>query len=237
MVFQGDVPWDDKEFRMFFLTGLAFWATIIYYFFFREEGHEVSWKDFVNNYLSKGVVSPSLGSLCVNWERGCRKNNIIEFPCCTFYCSKHLRVSSFCSSVLDYYDLKGPRLIPQVDRLVVVNRCYVKVVFSSGKRPMDGVSHRTTTLGQSGHITMDISALTIIINARFKLGIRLVLVNLILRAAIDSILMVIVCLQQYVWFNIGSVDTFEQNLESAQYELGIKGENRVSVVYSSENNG
>lgn len=46
--------------------------------------------------------------------------------------------------------------------------------------------------------------------------------------------MVIVCLQQYLWFNIGSVDTFERNLESAQYELGIEGENRVSVVYSSE---
>lgn len=58
-VFQGDVPWDDKEFRMFFLTGLAFWATVSYYFFFRDGGREVTWKDFVNSYLSKGVVSVS----------------------------------------------------------------------------------------------------------------------------------------------------------------------------------
>lgn len=42
---------------------------------------------------------------------------------------------------------------------------------------------------------------------------------------------------QYVWFNIGSVDTFERNLETAQYELGIEGENRVPVVYSTESDG
>lgn len=43
--------------------------------------------------------------------------------------------------------------------------------------------------------------------------------------------------QQYVWFNIGSVDTFERNLETAQYELGIEGENRLPVVYSTESDG
>lgn len=100
---------------------------------------------------------------------------------------------------------------------------------------------------------MDISALTIKVNAGLKLGLKLgisisefkscqhrrkhrsSLVYPVVRASIDGIL--VVCLQQYVWFNIGSVDTFERNLESAQYELGIKGEKRVSVVYSSESNG
>lgn len=49
---------------------------------------------------------------------------------------------------------------------------------------------------------------------------------------------VLVCVsQQYVWFNIGSVDTFERNLETAQYELGIEGENRLPVVYSTESDG
>uniref|UniRef100_A0AAQ5X4Z2 AAA+ ATPase domain-containing protein n=1 Tax=Amphiprion ocellaris TaxID=80972 RepID=A0AAQ5X4Z2_AMPOC len=119
---KGDVPWDDKEFRMYFLCGLAFWISVSYYFFFRDGGREVTWKDFVNNYLAKGVV----------------------------------------------------------DRLEVVNKRYVKVVFSPGKTPVDG---------------------------------------------------------QYVWFNIGSVDTFERNLETAQYELGIEGENRLPVVYSTESDG
>ncbi|XP_037618889.1 AFG3-like protein 2 isoform X2 [Sebastes umbrosus] len=118
---KGDVPWDDKEFRMYFLSGAAFWTTVTYFFFFRDGGREVTWKDFVNNYLSKGVV----------------------------------------------------------DRLEVVNKRYVKVVFSQGKMPVDG----------------------------------------------------------YVWFNIGSVDTFERNLETAQYELGIEGENRLPVVYSTESDG
>lgn len=119
---KGDIPWDDKEFRMYLLSGAAFWATVTYYFFLREGGREVTWKDFVNNYLSKGVV----------------------------------------------------------DRLEVVNKRFVKVIFSPGKTPVDG---------------------------------------------------------QHVWFNIGSVDTFERNLETAQYELGIEGENRLPVVYSTESDG
>uniref|UniRef100_A0A3B3YFV0 AAA+ ATPase domain-containing protein n=1 Tax=Poecilia mexicana TaxID=48701 RepID=A0A3B3YFV0_9TELE len=119
---KGDVPWDDKEFRLYLLTGVAFWTAITYYFFLRDGGREVTWKDFVNNYLSKGAV----------------------------------------------------------ERLEVVNKRYVRVVFSPGKAPLDG---------------------------------------------------------QYVWFNIGSVDTFERNLETAQSELGIESENRLPVVYSTESDG
>ncbi|TDH06422.1 hypothetical protein EPR50_G00133020 [Perca flavescens] len=106
---------------MYLLSGAAFWTTVTYYLFFRDGGREVTWKDFVNNYLTRGVV----------------------------------------------------------DRLEVVNKRYVKVVFSSGQTPVDG----------------------------------------------------------YVWFNIGSVDTFERNLETAQYELGVEGENRLPVVYSTESDG
>lgn len=119
---KGDVPWDDKEFRMYFLFGAAFWTAVTYYFFFRDGGREVTWKDFVNGYLAKGVV----------------------------------------------------------DRLEVINKRFVKVIFTPGKTPVDG---------------------------------------------------------QYVWFNIGSVDTFERNLETAQLELGIEGENRLPVVYSTESDG
>eukprot|EP00062_Callorhinchus_milii_P025104 gi/632985719/ref/XP_007909841.1/ PREDICTED: AFG3-like protein 2 [Callorhinchus milii] len=119
---KGDIPWDDKEFRFYFLGSAAVWAAVVYYFFFRNAGREVTWKDFVNNYLSKGIV----------------------------------------------------------DRLEVVNKRYVRVVFAPGKSPLDG---------------------------------------------------------QYVWFNIGSVDTFERNLETAQLELGIEGESRIPVVYSTESDG
>ncbi|XP_076863513.1 mitochondrial inner membrane m-AAA protease component AFG3L1 [Brachyhypopomus gauderio] len=41
----------------------------------------------------------------------------------------------------------------------------------------------------------------------------------------------------YVWFNIGSVDTFERNLEAAHWELGLEPSNRTAVMYSSENFG
>ncbi|KAK7877637.1 hypothetical protein WMY93_031649 [Mugilogobius chulae] len=119
---KGDIPWDDREFRMYLLSGAAFWFTVAYYFLWRDGGREVTWKDFVNSFLSKGAV----------------------------------------------------------ERLEVVNKRYVKVIFSPGKTPVDG---------------------------------------------------------QFVWFNIGSVDTFERNLESAQNELNIESENRVPVVYSSESDG
>ncbi|XP_013886247.1 mitochondrial inner membrane m-AAA protease component AFG3L2 [Austrofundulus limnaeus] len=118
---KGDIPWDNKEFWTYSLCGLVFSAAIMYYFL-RDGVREVTWKEFVNNYLSKGVV----------------------------------------------------------DRLEVVNKRYVKVVFSAGQMPADG---------------------------------------------------------QYVWFNIGSVDTFERNLEAAQNELGIESENHLPVVYTTESDG
>ncbi|KAM4801584.1 mitochondrial inner membrane m-AAA protease component AFG3L1-like isoform X3 [Urocitellus parryii] len=43
--------------------------------------------------------------------------------------------------------------------------------------------------------------------------------------------------ERYMWFNIGSVDTFERNLESAQWELGIEPTNQVAVVYTTESDG
>ncbi|XP_072318303.1 mitochondrial inner membrane m-AAA protease component AFG3L2 isoform X2 [Eucyclogobius newberryi] len=118
---KGEIPWDDREFRMYLLSGAAFWFTVGYYFLWRDGGREVTWKDFVHSFLLKGAV----------------------------------------------------------ERLEVVNKRYVKVVFSPGKTPVDG----------------------------------------------------------YVWFNIGSVDTFERNLEASQNELGIEAENRVPVVYSTESDG
>ncbi|XP_075045184.1 mitochondrial inner membrane m-AAA protease component AFG3L1-like [Mixophyes fleayi] len=39
------------------------------------------------------------------------------------------------------------------------------------------------------------------------------------------------------WFNIGSVDSFERNLEIVQTELGIEPADRVTVVYSTESDG
>uniref|UniRef100_A0A7N8WNI6 AFG3-like AAA ATPase 1 n=1 Tax=Mastacembelus armatus TaxID=205130 RepID=A0A7N8WNI6_9TELE len=41
----------------------------------------------------------------------------------------------------------------------------------------------------------------------------------------------------YVWFNIGSVDTFERNLEAAHMELGLEPAQQAAVVYSSESDG
>lgn len=40
-----------------------------------------------------------------------------------------------------------------------------------------------------------------------------------------------------LWFNIGSVDTFERNLENIQLENGTEPANFIPVVYRSEIDG
>jgi hypothetical protein len=40
--------------------------------------------------------------------------------------------------------------------------------------------------------------------------------------------------QGVLWFNIGSVDSFERNLENAQVEMNVEPPNFVPVVYKSE---
>nr|BAB26415.1 unnamed protein product [Mus musculus] len=80
---KGDFPLDDKDFRMYFLWTALFWGGVMIYFVFKSSGREITWKDFVNNYLSKGVV----------------------------------------------------------DRLEVVNKRFVRVTFTPGKTPVDGVNN------------------------------------------------------------------------------------------------
>ncbi|KAM9302024.1 mitochondrial inner membrane m-AAA protease component AFG3L1-like [Gastrophryne carolinensis] len=43
--------------------------------------------------------------------------------------------------------------------------------------------------------------------------------------------------EKNVWFNIGSVDIFERNLELVQQDMGIDPTGRVAVVYSNESDG
>lgn len=59
-MFQGDVPWDDKEFWMHLLGGLVFWVAVASYFL-QDGVREVTWKEFVNEYLSNGVVRSTPG--------------------------------------------------------------------------------------------------------------------------------------------------------------------------------
>ncbi|MBV96238.1 AFG3-like protein 1, partial [Eschrichtius robustus] len=43
--------------------------------------------------------------------------------------------------------------------------------------------------------------------------------------------------EKFVWFNIGSVDTFERKLETAHWELGIELAEQTAVVYTTESDG
>uniref|UniRef100_A0A8C4H7L8 AAA+ ATPase domain-containing protein n=1 Tax=Dicentrarchus labrax TaxID=13489 RepID=A0A8C4H7L8_DICLA len=118
--FQDEFPWDEKVVRNFAI-GAAGMTSAFLYFYFRETGVQISWKDFVHHYLSRGLV----------------------------------------------------------DHLEVVNKQYVKVI------PAHGVNTS----------------------------------------------------ENYLWFNIGSVDSFEHNLEMAQQEMDQESRKKVPVFYSSESDG
>lgn len=57
---QGDFPWDEREFRYMAVTA-ATAGLILLYFYLRDEGREISWKDFVHRYLGRGMVRGMLG--------------------------------------------------------------------------------------------------------------------------------------------------------------------------------
>ncbi|KAG7273876.1 hypothetical protein CRUP_025937 [Coryphaenoides rupestris] len=138
---KGDVPWDDTEFRAIILTGVV----VAGFYMMRNRSREVTWKDFVNNCLAKGLV----------------------------------------------------------ERLEVVNKRYVKVVLTPGTATAELFPGQDLTPSRPDKKTNFFDPDTL----------------------------------STVWFNIGSVDTFERNLEAAQYELGIEGEARVPVVYTNESDG
>ncbi|XP_040899638.1 AFG3-like protein 1 isoform X2 [Toxotes jaculatrix] len=119
--FQDDFPLDEKVVRNLAI-GAAGMASAFLYFYFRETGVQISWRDFVHHYLSRGLV----------------------------------------------------------DHLEVVNKQYVKVI------PAHGVN------------TSEVN---------------------------------------YLWFNIGSVDSFEHNLEMAQHEMGLDSPHKIPVFYSTESDG
>lgn len=118
---QGDIPWDDDEFRYMAVT-VAGVASALIYFYFRDQGKEITWKDFVHRYLAGGLV----------------------------------------------------------EGLEVINKKFVRVILVPEAEASDG---------------------------------------------------------RYVWFNIGSVDSFERNLEAAHYELELEPSSRVAVVYRSKIDG
>ncbi|XP_053722328.1 AFG3-like protein 1 isoform X2 [Synchiropus splendidus] len=115
---QDNFPLDEKTTRNL-AVGAAGMGFAFLYFNLKETGVQISWSDFVNRYLSTGVV----------------------------------------------------------DHLEVINQQYVKVF------PVDGVN------------TADAN---------------------------------------YLWFNIGSVNSFERNLDLAQHDLGLETSQKVPVYYSSK---
>lgn len=65
---QGDVPWDDRDFRYMAITVAGVGSTLLY-FYFRDRGREITWKDFVHRYLSRGLVRSKLRYLSA--QAGC----------------------------------------------------------------------------------------------------------------------------------------------------------------------
>lgn len=56
---QGDIPWDDNDFRYMAVT-VAGVASALLYLYLRDPGNEITWKDFVHRYLARGLVRTML---------------------------------------------------------------------------------------------------------------------------------------------------------------------------------
>lgn len=106
---EAEFPWDRKT--VFHLAiGAAGMVAAFTYFYFRETGVQISWKDFVHYFLSRGLVGVAT------------------------VVSMHLiRYGSACS------DQTRPDLT-QVDHLEVINKQYVKVVPVQGVKSAEVVS-------------------------------------------------------------------------------------------------
>ncbi|XP_031698082.1 AFG3-like protein 1 [Anarrhichthys ocellatus] len=52
---KGDVPWDEKDFRYLAIAAAGVSSAVLF-FYFRDNGREISWKDFVHRYVSRGMV-------------------------------------------------------------------------------------------------------------------------------------------------------------------------------------
>lgn len=52
---KGEFPWDDKDFR-YLAVLVAGIASGFLYLYFRDNGKEITWKDFVHYYLARGLV-------------------------------------------------------------------------------------------------------------------------------------------------------------------------------------
>lgn len=55
---QGDFPWDEKDFRYLMFTAAGVGSALLY-FYFRDTGREITWKEFVHRYLGRGMVRRS----------------------------------------------------------------------------------------------------------------------------------------------------------------------------------
>lgn len=111
---QGDFPWDEKDFRYLAVTAAGVSSALLY-FYFRDNGREISWKDFVHRYVSRGVVRSSehLGQLM-------SLHLLKTFSSVRKVCQiKKSLFKEKCVSV-------------QVDRLEVVNKQYVRVILVPG---------------------------------------------------------------------------------------------------------
>uniref|UniRef100_A0A8C9WAN9 Si:ch1073-174d20.2 n=1 Tax=Scleropages formosus TaxID=113540 RepID=A0A8C9WAN9_SCLFO len=52
---KGDFPWDERDLQ-YLAIALAGMVSAFLYFYFREVGKEITWKDFVQFYLTRGLV-------------------------------------------------------------------------------------------------------------------------------------------------------------------------------------
>lgn len=108
---QEEFPWDQKTVYNFSIAAAGM-ASAFTYFYLRETGVQISWKDFVHYYLSRELVGLTVVI------------NVGAFWSFFFFFTKLLFV-----------------LPTQVDHLEVINKQYVKVIPAQGVNTSEVVSY------------------------------------------------------------------------------------------------
>ncbi|XP_018421975.1 PREDICTED: AFG3-like protein 1 [Nanorana parkeri] len=54
---KGDFPWDDPDFTRLVMMLSGVFSTLAMVYYFRDPGKEISWKEFVQQYLERGLVN------------------------------------------------------------------------------------------------------------------------------------------------------------------------------------
>ena len=132
----------------------------------------------------------------------------------------------------------------QVEKLEVVNKKWVRVKLMPGTQVDGSVSSFNLLIDDGSFLSLSLFPCSLCVCAYVCVCVCVqacVCVHVCVCVCVCVCAMYVLCsvdpissLQSVLWFNIGSVESFERSLENAQVEMNVEPANYVSVIYKTE---